>query len=218
MTRTERQPRWTRSRARRLLILAGADDGAGHLDTTEVAARVDRSRRTVQRWFHGHPNALLPPSARQRVAAALAPDDFTRRREQDRTRYAADAVERRRLPKGRLVPDSWRKQGWLDDHVVAVLHHTHLRVRQVAAVKFTSRSIAELRRRGDVDDVATVPGRFEADLVVAAVLEQVDAWRIAVDPLLLQQGHTMVWTDDAPEVTLTRLAVTTGAQIAPVNR
>lgn len=212
------RPRWTRARARRLLVLAGAADSHGRLDTGLVADMVGRSRRTVQRWFRGHPNSLLPEAARARISAAVSPDDDVLRKEQKRVRYAADAVERARLPKGRLVPESWHAQGWFDEHLVAVVALSRLRLRQVSLHKFHSRAVAELRRHGQLVDVVTVGGKFEAELVAAGVLDQVGPWRVQVAAQTIAKGRTRVWADDAPPVDLARIAVTKGVRGAPVNR
>lgn len=212
------RPRWTRARARRLLILAGAADPQGCLDTGIVADMVGRSRRTVQRWFRGHPNGRLSDAARDRISAAVYPDDDVLRKEQKRVRYASDAIERARLPKGRLVPESWHAQGWFDEHLVAVVELPRLRLRQVSLHKFHSRAVAELQRHGQLVDVVTVGGKFEAELVAAEVLEQVRPWRVQVAAQILAKGRTRVWADDAPPVHLARIAVTKGMRGAPVSR
>lgn len=211
---SRKSPRWTRSRAKRVLTLCTSPTGT-ELDTAAAAQLVGRSRRTVQRWLHGHPNSLVPPAARQVLIDATGPTDQTLRREEYASRYARQAVERRSIARGKTVLTEWKEQGWLDEHLVMLLSHPAARLLQVASAKFSTRQLREMRRRGTILDVTTVAGRFEATLLVNRTLELVGPWRVRIAPSRVRQGATQVWLADAPAVNLDQLAVTAGLRTPP---
>ncbi len=71
----------------------------------------------------------------------------------------------------------------------------------------TARSTADLRRRGELLDVTTVPTRFHATVLVHEVLSRVEPWCVLPSREILTVGRTQVWAEDGPVVDLSQLAV-----------
>lgn len=199
-------PRWTRKRLVDMLENCYGRAPRGGVDTAAVAAAAGVSPRTVRRWIHGQnrQRAAIPPNRLQQLT--FAPDEVELRNRQQ-SDYARDAIARIALPKGRGILPAWRKQGWLEPHVVAVIAVTGQPWRQVVISNGTSRSMAETKRRGTVLDVTTVPTRFHAVVLAHEVMERVKPWRVNPLPRILAHGRTHVWAQDAPSVDLSVLAV-----------
>lgn len=178
----------------------------GHVDVAAVAESVGVSTRTVQRWLAGNNRckAAIPHS---RLVQLFRPPADTQRRSQQGADYAREAITKIALPKGRGIVPSWRTRGWLEPHVVAVLDLHGLPLRQVLISNGTSRSMADIRRRGEIVDVTTVPTRFHATVLVHELLLKIGPWQVLPTVETLQQGRTQVWADDAPTIDLSVLAV-----------
>lgn len=103
----------------------------------------------------------------------------------------------------------WRKQGWLEPHVVYIEHLRRLRVFRVglSAERVWPETARQLqRRRGVIVDEVTVENRHAAVLVKLDVLELVDLWRRELHPSRLKKGGTEVWRQSGPTIDLIYVA------------
>lgn len=199
-------PRWTRKRLEAMLGTCYGRTSTGHVDTAAVANAAGVSVRTVQRWMAGsnRQNAAIPHT---RLLQLCRPPTHTQERSQQAADYASEAIMKISLPKGRGVLPAWREQGWLESHVVGILALRGLPLRQVVISNGTARSTADLRRRGELLDVTTVPTRFHATVLVHEVLSRVEPWCVLPSREILAVGRTQVWAEDGPVVDLSQLAV-----------
>lgn len=208
MTRTA-GPRWTRKRLVDMLGHCYGFTARGAVDTAAVAEHLAVSQRTVQRWMRGtnRQKAAIPAHRLHELLRAPAETELRSRQQAE---YAREAITQLALPKGRGILPAWRKQGWLDPHVVTVIEVAGQPWRQVVVSNGKARSMAETKRRGNVVDVTTVPTRFHAVVLAHEVMELVKPWRVHPLPRILAQGRTQVWTQDAPAVDLSVIAVSKG--------
>ena len=200
---TARAPRWTTARLETALTERYGQSRRGGVDTRAVAEAMEVSRRTVQRWLSGERRRrpVLPEVRLAQVKQQLAPDELhTRRRKQNRD-YAAAAVRRlARDPDDSL--ESWKRQGWLSEHLVAIVAVHDSRVRRVVTGRLDAQEFDDRTRRdGRVLTSVVVPTRFHATLLAEAVLEVVEPWQVRA-----HDGRTISWFDDAPPVILSRIA------------
>jgi hypothetical protein len=204
-------PEWTVRRLAFVLALTFGLSRRHRPDTAAAAAALGVSRRSVQRWLHGEPDARarLSPAHLEQVWQLSRPAEPSLRQEELTAARARDSIERIQLPRGRGISPVWRERRWLEQHLVGVLELPQLGLRQVATSRVAGRT-NELRRRGELIDFTTVPTRFHAVVLVHELLQLLDPWRIQVPARLVKQGHTQAWTTDAPVIDLDQLAVTKG--------
>lgn len=208
--RAGRGPRWTHRRLRLVVGVAFGMNARGQPHTAAAAAALGVSQRTVQRWLHGTDRTLarLPAGRLEQIQAAARPDPETLRQEEIAARYAHEAIAQIAAPGGAGVLAAWRQQKWLEPHLVAVLELWGLGLRQVAITRASDRALPELHKRGKVLSHTTLASRFHATALVAALLTQLDPWRVMTPPGVVKQGRTQTWVADAPAVILHDLAVT----------
>ena len=199
-------PRWTRKRLVDTLAACYGRSPRGGVAVAEVAEDFEVSTRTVQRWMHGtnRQNAHIPE---RRLARLMFGDEQVEVRRLQQAAYACEALAQIALPKGRGILPAWRDRGWLEPHVVAVIAVRARPWRQVVVTNGTARSLEDLRRRGDILEITTVATRFHAVALASEVMTIVRPWRIHPSKALLAQGRSQVFTQDAPPVDLSVLAV-----------
>ena len=208
-----RGPRWTIKQLTAVLAVSFGTTPNGGADTAAAAAALGVSRRTVQRWLHGsnRQHARIPAA---RLAQITKPDPTVLRHEEQAAVYAREAIARVALPKGRGIDESWRRQRWLEPHLVAVLEvrvpELRMKLRQVSVSRGSDRSLRELRRRGELVDFTIVPTRFHATALVHELLQIVRPWRVLPREDRVAQGRTHTWTVNAPAPDLAQLASTHG--------
>lgn len=206
-------PRWTVKQLARVLAVSFGTTPGGHPDTAAAAAGMGVSRRTVQRWLHGsnRHRARIPTA---RLAQLTRPAPEVLRHEEQAAAYAREAIARIALPKGRGIDEAWRRQRWLDTHLVAILQievpDVGITLRQVSVSRGGDRSLQALRRRGIIIDFTTVATRFHATVLVHELLTQVRPWRVLPRSDRVAQGRTQTWTVDAPLPDLAQLATAHG--------
>lgn len=205
-----RESRWTYQRLRAVVGIVFGRDPRGRPDTAAVAAALEVSRRTVQRWLHGKDRgtARLPAGRLEQLLAVIRPHPQSLRQEQTAARYAQDAIAKLERPDQAGVLAVWRERRWLEPHLVAVLDLPALGLRQVAITRGSDRAIRELSNRGAVVAQVSVPTRFHATLLAHELLLQLDAWRVAAPARALPAGRTQTWSRDAPTTRVAGLTVT----------
>lgn len=207
---------WTRSQLEhRLLAAAGAVFRGKdvRVDTRRAAVLLGVSERTLRRWLHGSPDEVVGMSAGSRAAvwAALRPSAKKVRQEALDRAYARDAIRQIGLPpRRRRVPKEWVDRGWLDQHMVAVIDIPSAHAKQVTFARMDHRPLQRMQRRGELVDFTVVDTRFHATVLVGAVLELVEPWRVKLAGRWTKQGPGQGWMvdDQAPTVDLAALAVT----------
>lgn len=203
-------PLWTRNRLHAMLIDCYGPSQDGGVRTTLVARYCGVAPSTVRHWLTTNASeddvelARIPP---ERIRQLQLAPPVTERRNQQRADYAADAIAKLGLARGKGILPAWRTQGWLLPHVVAVLDHVEsMPWRQVVVTIGDTAALAKFRRRGELVDVATLPSRFHAQLVAHAMMVELANWRVHPADHILAAGRTQVWFDDAPAVEVSRLA------------
>ncbi|UQX13194.1 hypothetical protein [Candidatus Mycobacterium methanotrophicum] len=161
---------------------------------------------TVRRWIAGGKPARrratsCPPA---RIARLQRGPDLAEHRNQQRHAHALAAIDS--LAAGRPPQPGWRKQGWLDQHTVAIIAIHQKPWRQVVVTKANDRALAELARRGVIIDTIKTPTRFHAVALAHTVMARQQAWRVHPAADQLATGRTQVWMNDAPPVDLAALA------------
>lgn len=205
---------WTRSQlSRRLIAAGGTTRNLEHINTERTAKLLGVSTRTLRRWLHGDPDDVvgMAPRSRAAVWAELRPSDKRLHQEDLDRAYAREALRRLEFPsRRRQLPAAWAKQGWLDQHMVAILDIPRANALQVTFARMDPRPLQRMQRRGDLVDSAVVATRFHATLLAGAVLELVDPWRVKLADQWTKQGSGQGWMvdDQAPTVDLAGLAVT----------
>lgn len=175
----------------------------GRPDTTAAATAMGVSRRTIQRWLHarhGRSMAHIPPARLDQLITLLAPSEETLAAEAVQLAYARKALAKLDLPHGMGILPSWKKQRWLEPHLVVILEIPvrHLKIRQVTVGRNTDQKYAEFAKRGHVLDHLIVPTRFHATVLTHRLLEQLGPWRFQAGASQVTQGFTMAWFADAP--------------------
>ena len=133
------------------------------------------------------------------------------RRNEQQYQHALNAI--RSINDGSSILPEWRKQGWLDEHTVAIIAVHGRPWRQVAVTNASRRALGELHRRGATVDNLIVPTRFHAQVLAHTVMVRQQAWRIHPVANRLSVGRTQVWMADAPTVELAALAAASPARI-----
>lgn len=199
-------PRWTRKRLVGLLESCYGVTVRGAVNADAVAQALGVTPRTVHRWMAGsnRRKAAIPSI---RLEQLVSPPTEIALRHQQQVDYAQDAVAEIGLPKGRGILPAWRTNGWLDSHVVAVIAPKGTPWRQLVVSNGSARSMTELRRRGDILDLTTVPTRFHGVVLAHEVFRTVHPWRVYPSATKLKTGRTQVWANDAPAVDLSVIAV-----------
>lgn len=202
--------RWTKARLLRHLQLFFPAERGNRVDVAAAAAAMGVSPRTVRRWLQGSPRqkARIPQRRLAQLLAFTTPRPERIEQELQQARYAYEAVQQIRVPRQAGVLDSWRRQQWLDDHLVVVIEvrwHGQ-RLRQLLAGRATAAKMAEFAKRGRILDQATVPTRFDATLLIQHWLDQLAPWRIRASERMVPSSFTQVWTADAPTTFLGRTA------------
>lgn len=194
---------WTRSRLVRLLAARfGPGTHSSEVDTAAVAQALGVSRRSVQRWLHtssGRSLARIPEARLEQLLVLVRPSPELLAAEQVQARYAEKAIANLGLARGRGILPAWRKQRWIEPHVVLVRELTWrgVRVRQLSVVRADRRDEL-LRSGGRLIDQVEVPSKFHATAVAQHALGQVGLWRIHATKDQAPVGMTQVWTRDAP--------------------
>lgn len=203
-------PRWTYRQLRAAVGTAFGVDARGRPDTAAVAAALQVSRRTVQRWLHGKDRSVarLPAGRLEQLLSQVRPDPQSLRQEQTAARYARDAIAKLERKDQVGVLPVWGERRWLEQHLVAVLDLPALGLRQVTITRGSDRALRELANRGKVVAKAAVPTRFHATLLAHEVLQDLDAWRVVAPAGVLPAARTQTWLRDAPTVRRPGLAVT----------
>lgn len=201
-------PVWTRARLVNALADCYGRTPRGALDTAAVAADFGVIARTVRKWVHGADTAPAAiPAARLRTFTTGGAR--TEREAEGKAAYAREALALIAMPKDRGINPQWREQGWLDMHYV-LLVHLHERPWHQLILTKSGRAADQARRRGEVLDQAAVPNKFAGDVLVRAAMSQQGPWAIRPPKARLPVGRGQVWTADAPELSLTALAVELG--------
>jgi hypothetical protein len=200
-------PAWTREQLTYRLLVRFGPDRHGQVDQVAVQQALGVSRRTLRRWLHGDPTEVvgMMDANRSKMHAALLPSKRTLRQEKLDENYARQAVKSLARRRRRGILPAWSEQRWLEPHLVAVLEHRPTGMRQIAVARTDGR-VDQLKRRGEVLDFVEVPTRFDATLLVAAVLEVITPWRVVAAKSLVGQGNTIAWSPDAPIVDLSAVA------------
>lgn len=201
---------WTRGQLRVVLELTFGRTSAGHPNTLAAAKALKVSRRSVQRWIAGDAGDTphLSPSHWASVLGASRPDDDAMENERGALNYAHTAIEGINRRRHKNVLPAWKKQGWLDPHMVVILDFPQFGFRQVASAKVTSRGFSEVHRRGNLIEQRVVANKFAASILTYELLAAIDPWRLCVPADLVRQGRTWAWLADALAPTLNDLAVT----------
>lgn len=196
------EPTWTTARLRRVLELRFPRARVGGVDTRAVAGEVGVSQRTVQRWVHGdgRRKAPIPPARLHQLRQVLAPNALHLERQRQQATYAAEALQQ--IHEG-VELESWDRQGWLEQHRVAIVTAGDGRARRVVTGRVDATEF-DSRRGGQVLAQVRVPTRFHATLLAHAVLSEVEPWR--VDLRRSDAPGTTTWLADAPAVDLPALA------------
>lgn len=210
----ERRPRWTRARLAWVLAERfGRSTRTGAVDTRAVAAAMGVSQRTVQRWLHadGRRRAPIPAARLQQLEKALMPNPQHARRQTQQANYAAAAIARLAGDPAAALT-AWQKQGWLEEHRVAIVAVPAARVRRVVTSRVGAEPFEGRRRRGGrIVSQARVPTRFHATLLIDLVLRQVGPWRVHLPGP--RHAATITWFDDAPAVDLDALVTQLPRQV-----
>jgi transposase len=196
-----RHPRWTRARLARVLGARFGWSRRGGVDTRAVAAAMGVSQRTVQRWLHasGRQKAPIPAARLEQLRELLEPTPVHVRRQQQQALYAATAL---RHLQSRAPLEAWTRQGWLEEHRVAIVEDHHKLVRRIVSGRRDAEEF-DSRRSGRILAHVVVPTRFHAQMVIDLVLAQVQEWR--VDLHRSKSPATTTWFADAPPVDLAAL-------------
>lgn len=200
---------WTQAELERRLIAVAGRTRTRHVNSTAAGKALGVSERTVRRWLERDPDAVvgMKPANAERVFHQLRPSARKLHQEQLDKDYAVEAITTLSIPsRRRRMPAAWKDRQWVEPHLVAVLDRSHVHLRQVTVARVDHRPLQRMHNRGQLLDSVEVPTRFHATVLMAAVLEAVDHWRVQTQ--LVSQGNTQCWVDDAPAVDLRQLAVT----------
>lgn len=200
-------PEWTRGRLVSMLSDCFGETSSGAVDIAAVARGMAVTERTVQRWIAGADTApAVIPAVRLRQLRTGGPS--VEKHAAAKATYARNAIRAIALPKGRGILPPWERDGWLKQHVVLVLATYSGPWRQLVATNGGDRAVTEIRRRGEILDLTTVTTKFHADLLVHDVMTRLAPWQVQARPL--RKGRGQAWSDDAPDIDLSVIAVELG--------
>lgn len=196
---SERSPEpWDGSRLH--LVLAYAYDAfgkKGRVDANQVARELHVTPSTVRRWLRHQ----LPARRREIIAERVLPGHPALEQERRELDYARDALgDIYSRDKTRLLP-AWKKNGWLEPHILAVVHLERLGVcvPRIARANGDQKTRDRLRADGGVIvDQGIFPNRFAAQIAKGQILEQAGAWRIVIPHGYATRGRTEAWLEAAP--------------------
>lgn len=206
-------PRWTRTRLHAMLLDCYGPTPRGAVDVAAVARYAGVSPSTVRRWLSKPPAGTRRPviPKGRLVQLQRGPQEVERRNEQQ-YQHALNATAS--ILDDRSILPEWRKQGWLDQHTVAIIAVHGRPWHQVAVTNGTRRALEQLHRRGATVDNLIVPTRFHAQLLMHTVMVRQQAWRVYPVAHRLSVGRTQAWMDAAPAVDLAALAAAMQVRIA----
>lgn len=197
------------------LVLSYAYDAFGkhgRADANQVARELHVSPSTVRRWLRHS----LPAARQAIIAEQVLPGHPALEQERREFEYAADALaDIYSGDKTRLLPN-WVDNGWLDPHILAVVHLKHLGlcVPRIARADGDQKTRDRLRaNRGVVIDQDIFPNRFAAQIAKGQMLEKAGAWRVVIPHGYVSRGRTEAWLDAAP-----RESVSWFVENAPIKR
>lgn len=200
-----RGPRWTRKRLIDMLQACYGPSTRGPLDVAAVARYAVVTPTTVRRWIKGDGQAsrVRPRIPKQRIIQLQrAPEDVEVRNEQQ-YQYALEAIAK--VQRGDILT-SWSRQGWLDEHTVAIVDIHGKPWHQVVVTKANTRAMTEIRRRATILSVVMQPTRFHAQVLARTVMMYQQYWRVHPTAAQLPSGRTQVWMSDAAAVDLIALS------------
>ncbi|SIE16460.1 hypothetical protein [Mycobacteroides abscessus] len=198
-------PRWSQKRLTGMLVDCFGPGPGGGVDVEAVAEFSNVSTSTVRRWLtlRGPAGRRVPAIPRQRLERLQRGPVLVERRNAEQYRHAmaalndfSDGVE------GKAIPVSWLTRGWLDEHAVIVAAIFNKPWYQVLLTNGAPTSLLALQRRGEPMDLIVVPTRFHAQVIVYAVMQRLQHWRVHPAEHELIHGRTQVWMDDAPPADL----------------
>lgn len=173
------RPVWTPARVEVLLRLVCLRRGAPARTRRDLAAGIGVHASTVRRWltrkgaWKGAP-AAIPGTRLEGLLREIAPSSEDRERErfqEDNARKALERLRERRVP----LP-AWREQDWLSSHRVWVEDQ----INGTSVVRLTRVGTRRDHAEAGSENVRSmvVANRFEAQLLKAAVLDEVAVWRV----------------------------------------
>lgn len=199
-------PRWSRKRLVTMLIDCYGPTEHGGVDVNAIAEHAGVTAGTVRRWIAGGPGAdrKIAPIPADRLRQLQRGPDIVERHTIQQYQYALTAIEG--ITAQREPLDSWIKQGWLDEHTVAIVDIHGKPWHQVVVTKTgNQRAMSELTRRATIVSTIDVPTKFHGQVLAHAVMARQQAWRVTPAPHRLSTGRTNVWMADAPAVDLNAL-------------
>lgn len=123
--------------------------------------------------------------------------------------HAREGLDEARWTRHTERREMWRRQGWLEPHIVYVTHLPRLRVFRVGIAAAAKRAAVErqIAREGGVwVDAVTVENRHAAILTKLDTLAGVEKWRRELPPGELKSGGTEVWRSSGPSIDLVAIA------------
>ncbi len=188
---------WEDGRLGRVLSLAyDAFGKRGHVDAVRVSDRFGVAPGTVRRWVREG----LPARRKAEFAALVMPADPSLEQERRESAYAREALADIYGLGGPVNP-AWKKQGWLEPHVLAVVELSRLGVcaPRIARADGDQKTRERMRAGGGVIvDQDVFPNRFAAQVAKGELLALVAEWRVVLPHGLISRGRTETWLREAP--------------------
>lgn len=207
----EREGAWTTREVRQLLALVfegrrrGGEPGEWYPNTAAVASQVGVTRRSVERWVAGSPEAAarMPARRLEQLLQEHRPTEVDLRREAFmRAEWETNAV-RRRLGRGRGNLAEFADRGWLEGHRVAIAQEIASPLRRVLVTKVGSKHQRTQERGVTLIAHLDLVDRIDAERVRYEILRLIAPWRLRVGPERLSRGGTQIWLEAAPLLGLT---------------
>ncbi|MFD6356665.1 hypothetical protein [Nocardia tengchongensis] len=207
-------PTWTRGRLAALLGEFYGRTPAGAVDVAAAARELKVHPRTVRRWLGGPDDAAAAIPAERLEALTTA--GLGRQAVTDRAN-----LERMMLPGGRGMLPVWRESRWDEPHFVLLIQpHGHpwrqLILTRNGQTSTTAANVLDqavyaaqlARKRGTLLDEVIVSNRFAGKVLIHNVMQRQKPWAIRPPKSALAdaRGRGQVWSDDAPEISLSALA------------
>lgn len=189
-------------------------DGYWRPDTAVLSRRLDVAPSTVRGWFAGDLTAI-PAERLKQISQLLDISEDTRRREALATRQHREYLRRRSLGRRRGNLAEYAVLGWLEPHLLALVHYPDLHLHRLAVVRaptitdtallgsapvWRSPLLTRAARGGQIAGCRLHGTRFDALVQRDALMVQVDGWRLEVSPDLVSAGPTTVWVDHPVEL------------------
>lgn len=176
---------------------------SGRVDATAVARAAGVAPGTVRRWAR-----RLPTKRRRELEELMLPSSGLLEQEERELRYARNAIADIAAPGDPSNP-SWREQGWLEPHLLAVvkLERLGVCVARIARATGDVKSRERLRAGGGVViDQDVFQTRFEAQIAKGELLQFVQRWRLLLPHGTIPRGRTEAWLEAAPRRSVAWLA------------